>query len=99
MRLDTLLAFHWPLKITMVLKATFFLHHQLCLTHASSYSPFLLIYALSRYFHHCPLGSVQFVFVLKLCWQNKLHLLAGNSPVLNTVTVWFPVHFTLIPPS
>lgn len=38
------------------------------------------------YFHRCLLGSLQFVLN---CWQNKLHLLAGNSPVPNTVTVGF----------
>lgn len=67
-RLDTLLALHWPLKITMVLKATFSLHHQFCLlvTQTSSYSPFLLICALSVpcYFYRYPLGSLQFVFFL-----------------------------------
>lgn len=35
---------------------------------------------------------------LKLCWKNKHHILAGNSPVSNTGTVWFPVQFALIPP-
>lgn len=63
------------------------------------YSPFLLICALSVpcYFHCSPQGSLQFVFALN-SWQNKHHLLAGNSPVPNTVTVCFPVQFTLIPP-